>query len=43
MHEGSIRYHLEKLEKFEEIHVKFYCAQIVSAISFLHLNHSITL
>jgi hypothetical protein len=43
MHGGSIAYHVEKSGKFQENHVKFYSAQIVSAIVFLHLNHSITL
>jgi serum/glucocorticoid-regulated kinase 2 len=43
MHGGSIAYHLEKLGKFKENEVKFYSSQIISAISYLHLNHSIIL
>jgi serine/threonine protein kinase len=33
---GSLGFHLNKIGKFEENHVKFFSSQIVSALSFLN-------
>jgi hypothetical protein len=40
---GSIAFHLEKMKRFKENHVKLYSSQIISAIVYLHVNHSIIL
>ena len=33
---GSLAFHLEKIRKFSEIQVKFYSAQIICGLLFLH-------
>ena len=43
MHGGSLAFHLERLHHFEENCIKFFAAQISSAIIYLHLSHSIRL
>ena len=33
---GSLAFHLQKIKKFSEIQVKFYSAQIICGLLFLH-------
>jgi hypothetical protein len=43
MYGGSLEFHLTRLHKFDENCIKFFAAQISSAIIYLHINHSIRL
>ena len=43
IHGGSISFHLKKMKQFPETYVKFYSAQIVSAMAYLYTDHSILL
>ncbi len=33
---GNLKFHLDKIKQFSEIQVKFYSAQIISGLSYLH-------
>ncbi len=37
---GNLKFHLDKIKQFSEIQVKFYSAQIISGLSYLHKKDS---
>jgi hypothetical protein len=35
---GSLAFHLDKKKRFDEVQIKFYSAQIICGLLFLHSN-----